>query len=186
MPYPMIYSPLYRLRSKKKLTQLLKLPSGYFNKLVNLNEQYTEFCLPKKDGKKNRYFSVPHNEAEYIQKRLFTLLERIERPEWVKAGKKGESYISNAAEHTEGKYGFKMDIAAFYDSVSFAKIRECFLKKFKMSSDIAEIMTLLVTYRRKIPTGGAASMLASYFAYEDMFIEIFDYAKGSLPLESDH
>ena len=175
---PLNQSPLFRLRNRTKLAELIGLPKNLFRKSINFDDQYIDFSKPKKHGDGLRYFSTPKGkEIALIQERLFCLLDRIERPYWVKSGQKGESYITNADAHKLNKYGMKTDISSFYESVSFSKIRDCFLDKFQMSSDLAEIMTKLVTHNRKIPTGGAASMLVAYYAYEDMFDKIHTYAE---------
>ena len=90
----------------------------------------------------------------------------------MKSGRKGESYITNAAAHQNDQYGMKSDILSFYDSVAYNKIRQFFFEKLEMSRDTAEILTRMVTYRRNLPTGGKTSMLVAYFAYQNMFDEI--------------
>lgn len=114
---------------------------------------------------------------QLIQANLFKFLNRVERPDWVKSGRKGESYITNAEAHVNSLYGMKSDISDFYGSVTYRRIRHTFFNGFRMSPDIAEILTILVTHYRRIPTGAAASMLMAYFAYEEMFQKIHEISE---------
>ena len=179
-PIPIEESQLYNLRRKTKLEALLGMPRGYLLKPIDLDNQYNEFSETKKDGVSKRSIRYPakRSELEKYQRKLFELLNQIIIPEWVKSSQKGESYITNASVHTVFPYGMKMDIASFYDSASFKRIRMCFRNVFHMDPDIAEIVARLLTYRkltsRGVPTGGAASMRLMYFAYQDMFKEIYE------------
>lgn len=170
--YPINQSPLYRLHKKSDLEQLLNLKRGVLKKEVCFDSQYSVFYIDKKDGGKRKVVNPRGRQIVNIQDRLFRYLNRIERPDWVKSGRKGDSYITNAAAHQNNKYGMKSDISSFYDSVTYSKIRRFFLEKMEMSKDTAEIVTRMVTYKRCLPTGGKTSMLVAYFAYQNMFEEI--------------
>lgn len=170
--YPINQSPLYRLRKKSDLERLLGLEPGVLKKEICLDSQYSVFYIKKKSGGERTVVNPNGKRVVQIQKSLFKYLNRIERPEWVKSGRKSESYITNAAEHVDFSYGMKSDISCFYDSVAYNRIRKFFLEKLEMPQDVAEIMTRMVTYKRHLPTGGKVSMLIAYFAYEDMFKEI--------------
>lgn len=65
-----------------------------------------------------------------------------------------------------------MDIKSFYDSVQKKYVYRLFLNKFEMSADVAGKMTELLMYQDKMPTGGAASQIVTYWAYSDMFHKI--------------
>lgn len=179
-PIPIEESQLYNLKRKTKLEALLGMPKGYLLKPINLDNLYNEFSELKKDGVSKRDYRYPakRSELEKYQRKLFTLLNQIIIPEWVKSSQKGESYITNASVHKVFSYGMKMDIDSFYDSASFKRIRMCFRNIFQMAPDIAEIVARLLTYQKKasrgVPTGGAASMRLMYFAYQDMFQEIYE------------
>ena len=175
--YPIKQSPLYRLRNKTTLAKLLGLPETLLKNRISFDEQYIEFCKPKEHGDGQRRFSSPSGKSIVrAQKRLFLYLSRIEKPLWVKSASRGESYITNAVAHRTNAYGLKTDISSFYESVTFSRIRSCYLDTFEMAPDIAEIMTILSTHRRKLPTGAPASMLVAYFAYKKMFDSIYDYS----------
>lgn len=175
--YPINQSPLYRLHKKSDLAQLLGIESGVLRNEVCFDSQYFVFYRKKSSSGKRTVAYPKGKQLVQIQKVLFKYLNRIERPEWVKSGRKGESYITNAAVHVERSYGMKSDISSFYDSVAYNRIRKLFREELEMSPDVAEIVTRMVTYKRHLPTGGKASMLIAYFAYEDMFQQIYRVAE---------
>lgn len=167
--YAIEKSPLYRLRNRRKLAELLHLEPKFFS--VSHDFEYNEFEKSKSDGE-TRYFAEPLYELKRIQRQIHKLLQRIETPEWVKAGKKNESYVTNCSMHLQAKYMRTMDISKFYDSVDCKYIYKMFSGKFRMETDIARLMTKLVTHNRKLPTGSPSSQLIIYWAYSDMFDEI--------------
>jgi len=165
--YPLEKSPLYRIRNRRKLAELLNLPKDYF---AHSHEQvYTKFSKQKPNGDGVRKFTVPQGELKVIQKRLCSLLSRIETPDWVMSGKKHRSYITNAQRHVDSSFVKTMDISRFYDSAQRGYIFKMFKDTFKMSEDISWIMTDMVTYQGSLPTGSPTSQLIIYWSYGEMF-----------------
>lgn len=174
--YPLSNSPLYRLRNRKKLAKLLCLEQSYFNK--DHSYSYRHFSEQKPNGGE-RKFADPPDRLKRIQKEINKLLQRIETPEWVKSGKKGESYITNGYYHMPSDYVRTMDISHFYDSVRRDAVYNLFSDRFKMADDIATIMTNLVLDGYTLPTGAPTSQLIAFWAYRDMFEEIHKIAEMS-------
>lgn len=168
--YPIENSPLYRLRNRRRLAEFLNLPKNYFKEKHTYC--YNEFSRPKPNGGGERHFTVPPEDLKGIQKRICNLFKRIITPEWVMSGKKSCSYITNAEAHLRHRFVKTMDISKFYDSAQQGRIYQMFSQTFKMASDIAWIMTELVTYNGTLPTGSPSSQLVIYWAYCDMFQRI--------------
>lgn len=173
--YSLQASPLYRLRNRKKLAELLELPPTFFRKEHTF--RYDEFSRPKLSGGE-RHFTVPEEALKAIQKRLCRLLTRIETPEWVTSGKKQSSYITNADKHRNSQFVKTMDISSFYDSVNRSYIYNMFKDTFLMEPDIAWLVTDLVTYNKKLPTGSPSSQVIVFWAYREMFDNISIIAKN--------
>lgn len=57
-------------------------------------------------------------------------------------------------------------------------VYQFFLKKLQTSPDVAKILTDIVTYDSGIPTGCPTSRIIAFYAYSDMFTEIFDCAQA--------
>ncbi|MFR7991363.1 MAG: reverse transcriptase family protein [Lachnospiraceae bacterium] len=167
--YPLKNSPLYGMRNRTKLALLLGLNKNYFSKIHKYT--YNCFSRPKPNGGE-RYFTEPTGELKLIQKRINRLLSRIETPNWVTSGKKQNSYVTNAQRHRNNLFVKTMDISQFYESVQRGKVYKLFRDTFKMEKDICWLMTNLVTYKGKLPTGSPTSQLIVYWAYSQMFEEI--------------
>lgn len=131
----------------------------------------------KVNGKDKRYYAVPEDELKIIQKRICKLLLRIETPDWVMTGKKHCSYINNAEKHKENAFVKTMDISQFYDSTKRSQIYRMFVDVFSMAHDVAWIMTDLVSYNDKLPTGSPSSQLVVYWIFSQMFGDIQTIAK---------
>ncbi len=167
-------SPLHRLRNKQKLAELLGLPKNYFKSIHTY--KYSEFFNDKPDGSK-RKINNPEDRLKKIQKRIFKLLNRIEKPEWVISGKKGKSYVDNAKKHQFNNNICTIDIEKFYDSTKEIYVYNFFKNTMNMSTDIATILTSLVTYEGRIPTGTPTSQLIAFLSYKDIFTKIYETCK---------
>ena len=66
--YPIEFSPLYRMRNRRKLARILKLDEKYFKQ--NHTYKYNHFSEPKSNGIGTRNFMVPEKELKSIQKRI--------------------------------------------------------------------------------------------------------------------
>ncbi len=87
--YPLNQCALYKCKSKKKLavymgTDLCEI------KMVLDTMKYHSFQIPKKNGIDMRDITSPCVTLKRTQKRILRLLERIDRPDWLMSGEKGE------------------------------------------------------------------------------------------------
>lgn len=166
---------LYKCSNKKRLEYLLLVEP---NELKSIAEYitYHSFDIPKKDGT-NRKITAPDEKLKKIQKRILILLNRVIKPDWLISSQKGKSYIDNGRTHQNSKYCLTMDIKSFYPNCSREYVYRFFIQKLKTAPDIASILTDIVTYEQKIPTGCPTSQLIAYYAYEDMFEEVNCVAK---------
>ena len=172
--YPIDRSPLYRLSNKKKLADLLGLPKNYFRTVHKY--KYSEFNQDKPDGSK-RKINNPEDKLKKIQKKLFKLLNRIEKPDWVISGKKGKSYVDNAKMHQLNDNVCTIDIEKFYDSTKEIYVYNFFKNTLNQETNIATILTNLVTYEGRIPTGTPTSQIIAFLSYKDVFIKIYELCK---------
>lgn len=167
--YPIERSKLYRLRNRRKLAEMLGLSHNFFK---NENKfKYNEFPILKANGRDYRLIQNPEPELKVIHSRLRNLLSRIETPEWVYSKKK-KSYIDNAGFHQGNRYVKTMDITRFYESIKSNYIYKMFIDEFQMEPDIARLLTNLVSYNGKLPTGSPSSPIIAFWANKKMFEEI--------------
>ncbi len=142
----MLYTecPIYGLKSKKMLRYLLKIEDSKFMK-----QDYVASLVSPYIGKtgKPRLIEPPHKELKVIQKRIKNMLGLIVVPDNVFSGIKGRSYADNAVMHTgENRRNlFKIDLTAFFPSISRETVYCFFYEDLCCSPDVAEVLTNLTT-----------------------------------------
>ena len=124
---------------------------------------------------KGRHISDPKKILKNIQGQLLKLLSRIETPTYLFSGKKRKCSIDNAKDHIPCRYMTTLDIKDFYPNCSREHVYRFFRYKLKMSDDVAWTLTDLTTFKGSLPVGSPCSQLLAYWAYRDMFDEIFLY-----------
>lgn len=173
--YPINQCALFKCNSKKRLEHLLTIEQGGL-KLVQSVIKYSSFEIDKKNSTEKRKITAPQRTLKQIQRRILYLLQYIERPEWLISGTKGKSYIDNGKYHRNASYVLTMDIEKFYDNCIRENAYRFFKDKLCTSSDVAEILTDIVTFDNGIPTGCPTSQIIAYYAYEKMFFNIKNIA----------
>ena len=174
--YDITQCALYKCRTKKRLEYLLRLDPGGL-KMIDSIIGYHKFEIDKKHSEEKREITAPDKTLKAIQRRILYLLHRVIRPEWLISGEKQKCYIDNGKAHLNGKYVLTIDIKKFYDNCTREPVYQFFVQKLKTSPDVAEILTNIITYNGGIPTGCPTSQIMAFYAYSDMFSEIFDLAK---------
>ena len=162
---------LYKCRSRKKLESILAIEQGDLRNIQSAIK-YSSFEIDKKDSSEKRTITAPKRTIKAVQARILTLIQRIERPEWLISGEKGKCYIDNGKAHIGSAYVLTIDIKKFYDNCRREYVYRFFLDKMQTAPDVAKILTDIVTYKGGIPTGCPTSQLIAYYAYEDMFKQI--------------
>lgn len=136
--------PLYGLKSKKMLRRLLRIEDSKFLK----QDYVASMVSPYIDKKgKPRLIEPPREELKIIQKRIKQMLGQIIVPSNVFSGIKGRSYADNAVMHTGEKRRnlFKIDLTAFFPSISRETVYRFFYEDLCCSPDVAEILTNFAT-----------------------------------------
>jgi RNA-directed DNA polymerase len=179
--YPLNQSPIYKLRSRKQLAELLGVTIQDLNQLAAAQDSlYKTFPkIIEKDGKaKRRDIEHPKPQLRHIQRRLVRLLDRIQPPEYLHSGFRGRSYITNALQHNCTARVAKIDIKKFFPSAYAGQVYRSFEDVFKCSPDVAAVIMRLTTAFGHIPTGGNSSTMISFFAFKPMFDEIHAFAQS--------
>lgn len=179
--YQLNQSPLFKLRSRRKLANLLGVTIQELDKIVaapdSFYEKFSKVIV--KDGKpKERFIEHPKPALRRIQKRLVHLLDRIEPPEYLHSGYRGRSYVTNALRHKCRSRVAKIDVKKFFPSAYAGYVHRSFVDIFKCSPDVAAFITKLTTLGGHFPTGGNSSTMISFFAFKPMFDEIYKLAQS--------
>lgn len=90
---------------------------------------------------------------------------------------KKRSYVDNAALHRGARAFYLLDIEDFFPSCTDKKVYWFFNKRLKCASHVAALLTKLVTFQGHLPQGSPCSPILAYFAYSDMWDEIYTIVK---------
>lgn len=171
--YPLNQSPLFKLKSKKKLLEIIGLSKAQADKLM-LDSAYKEF-----ENDAGRKIQEPIAQLKAVHKKIGVMLSRIELPPYLHSGRKKHSTLTNAKSHKQATELLKLDIHKFFPSTRAAKVYKAFVEKFEMSPDVAYVMTNLATFAGKVPTGSPISMAMAFWANRDMFDELSNLAASN-------
>jgi hypothetical protein len=96
---------------------------------------------------KDRLIESPHDNLKILQSRIKTYLGKIHVDDNVFSGIKGRSYADNAKQHVGDarRNLFKIDLTAFFPSISRETVFRFFVDDLKCSCDVAEILANLTT-----------------------------------------
>jgi hypothetical protein len=158
------------MASRKKLAALLGFDLSVLEGLAAATNNFRTFEI--KQGIKLRKVEVPKRRLERVHRKVFSLLERIEKPEYLHSGIKGRSYITNAKVHTGSVPLVKLDLKKFYPSIGGARVYRFFQQALQCSPDVAGLMTKLCIVDGHVPTGSCVSQLLAYFSAKPMFDEL--------------
>lgn len=177
LSYAINQSPLYRLKSHRKLANLLGISVPDLRKFRHSEGMYREFDLPKKVGGSRR-IENPARNLKRAQAKLARLLTRIEPPSYLYCPVKGRSYISNAAQHLNNRVVRCLDIRKYFPSTPSHRVYWFFRTRLKCEADVADTLMRLSTYRKRLPTGSPLSPFLAYFAYCDTWEKVASIANA--------
>lgn len=166
-------SPLYGIDSLNTLIILFG---------IHGEEELNKLCSVKNyniyhTGLKKRLVEAPNKRLKLIQQKFNNYLQKIETPEFVFAGRKKTNNILNAKVHIDCNDMMCTDIKKFFPSTNIKYVEQFLIKYLKMSKDIANILSKILTVNNHLPTGAPSSVLLTYWSYKDTFDTIHDFAE---------
>lgn len=174
-PYPLHQSQLYKVSSRKKLAaEVFNVDLKWLERLAHHEKNFRIFAIVQSG--KSRQVEVPKPTLERVHRRLFSLLERIEKPDYLHSGCRGRSYITNARAHAGPAPLVKLDLKKFYPSVDGARVARFFRETLNCSPDVAGLLTRLCVCENHVPTGSCVSQLLAYYAAAPMLDELYSLA----------
>jgi hypothetical protein len=167
---PLSESALYKVESRKKLANILFSSLPTIQALADQKNSYRSFEV--EHGGKQRSVERPRPALARLQRRVFQILDCIEKPDYLHSGRKSRSYITNAQVHVGWVPLVKLDIKKFYASVSSAHIYRLFHDVLRCSPDVAGLLAKLCTADGHLPIGSSSSQLLAFFSSKKMFDEL--------------
>jgi len=177
--YPLNQSPLFRLKRRAKLAQILGMSDRELRQLTrNADALYREKDRPKKNGSGLRHIEDPQRLLKQVQSSLAQLLSRIDPPDFLFCPVKGRDYIQNAAQHRGNRVIRCLDIHKYFPSTRARRVFWFFYKVLCCERDLAGTLTRLSCYREHLPTGSPLSPILSYFAHLDVWSSVAQICKA--------
>lgn len=172
-------SPLYKIQTKKKLATVLFTTIAAMRGMTDKTVAHYEYWEEEKSDGSMRPLCRPHEGLDKIQSRIAFLLSSIETPDYVHAPVPKRTYVTNAATHRNSRAFCLMDIQSFYPSCREDKVLAFFYHGMKCSLDVAVILARLCCDKGSLPQGSPSSPILSYWAYSEMWDDIYTVAKSS-------
>lgn len=170
--YPVHQSPLYKLRNKRRLAQLLGVSYVVLRAVSEgADNLYSEFSVPKKSGSL-RVVENPRRDLKKLQARLAELLGRIAPPDYLFCPVKGRCYVANAAQHRGQRVVRCLDIRKYFPSTPSRRVYWFFQSIMGCDRDVAALLARLACYKGHLPTGSPLSPIMAFFAYYDVWEQI--------------
>lgn len=175
--YPLNQSPLYGVKSKRRLYEVLLTDKQKVSWLLDHSqENYNQFSIGAPP--KTRDIEEPKPKLKEVHLRIHFLLSRIETPAYLHSGKSDKSYVTNALLHRNSAHVAKTDIKKFFPSTKEKHIRAFFSETLCCAPDVSHILVRLCLIDGHIPTGSHLSQILAFWAYKRMFDQIDEYAKS--------
>ena len=132
-------------------------------------------------SKKPRLIEAPKEELKVVQKRIKTYLGLIKVPDNIFSGVKGRSYADNAKLHTgnERRYLYKIDLTAFFPSITRNTVYRFFLEDLLCSPDIAELLTDYTTIN--LEKSNSKDLEPIYSFLKDKRVSIYNHLISGAP-----
>ncbi|CAN7362875.1 retron Ec67 family RNA-directed DNA polymerase/endonuclease [Rhizobium rhizogenes] len=145
--------------------------------------KYNSFEIKKKNGA-SRLINAPNKNLKFIQSRLSRLLYQCYfdihgKPEFpgrvISHGfQKGRdlSIYTNAVRHTGKRYVFNADLADFFPSFNFGRVRGYFIrnKHFALNETVATVIAQTACFDNVLPQGAPSSPIIS-----ELISQVLDY-----------
>lgn len=168
---------LEKLQKAQSLTDLAKLlgftPKGVSYVLYKMDavKKYRSFDIPKKSGGV-RTIHAPEPQLALLQTRLAELLyacvserKQVNARFWFASHgfHQGRTIVSNAEVHRRRRYVFNLDLADFFGTINFGRVRGFFIRDamFSLEPKVATIIAQIACHDNALPQGSPCSPVIS-------------------------
>ncbi len=147
---------LYPESNKNRKVRVKSL-TYYANPKV-AKKRYKQFAIKKKSGGK-RIIEAPIPQLSYLQHLLNAVFNVIFKPHPNAMGfVTGKSVVDNARLHIRQNYVFNIDLADFFPSVEFRRVKTVLqIKPFTLNDELAFLVANLCCYNGRLPQGAPTS-----------------------------
>jgi len=155
------------------------------------NPSYAQFYILKKSGG-YRTILAPKNNLKNIQKKLSKIFNYLYIPNNIAHGfiKKAEqiSYntLSNARAHIGKNFIWNIDITNFFSSIPTIMVADALMKSpFNFTETKAKYISLLICYKKQLPTGSPCSPIVSNIVCQNLDTTIQNWVETLNKLDAN-
>lgn len=178
---------LWRINTLEALASSLNCSANFLKYILYAyggpNNHYHSFFISKKSGGL-REICAPDEQLKWLKRKIaFMLIEQIKSTgHFSKVSHgfiKNRSIITNAARHVHKKIVLNTDIADFFDSIHFGRVKGYFEKNidFLLQENIAQALANLVCYQGRLPQGAPTSPVISNLVCSSLDYRLVKLAK---------
>jgi RNA-directed DNA polymerase len=111
----------------------------------------------------NRKISAPVKSLKIIQSKLAQVLSSVYLPRVAVHGfRKGKSILTNAEKHTNQKYVLNIDLADFFPSINFGRVRGMFIATpYNLNEKVSTVLAQICCFNNELPQGAPTSPIVS-------------------------
>lgn len=126
------------------------------------SKKYRPFEIPKASGQNRRILS-PNSELKIIQQKLNQVLQAVyEPPKTTHGFVIGRSVRSNAELHIGQRYVFNIDLADFFPSINFGRVRGLLMAPpYSLPTPAATVIAQICCFKNELPQGAPTSPIVS-------------------------
>jgi RNA-directed DNA polymerase len=133
--------------------------------------KYRTFVLPKASGGQ-RLIQAPSDDLKLLQRNVSDLLQDCTaelnaahgwKDQIAHGFKRDRSIVSNACRHRTRRWVFNLDLADFFGSINFGRVRGFFIsnKHFSLDPKVATILAQIACHENSLPQGSPCSPVVS-------------------------
>lgn len=153
----------YQLRSHRDLSSLLDLrPDQLTHYTFGRGRRYKPYHIKKRNGH-YRTIWAPASGLKAIQSKLLDVFGAVFTPrDCVHGFVATRSIATNAFPHVNKDWVLNVDLAAFFPSINFGRVRGLFMARpYNLPGRVATILARLCTFQNELPQGSPASPIVS-------------------------
>jgi len=155
------------LSAPRDIAKLLEIDYDllvYYLYKIPHEHRYCVFEIRKRRAdSSNRKISAPANSLKVIQSKLVQVLTSVYLPKVSVHGfRKGKSILTNAEKHTNQKYVLNIDLADFFPSINFGRVRGMFMATpYDLNEKVSTVLAQICCYDNELPQGAPTSPIVS-------------------------
>jgi len=135
----------------------------YLYKIPDEN-RYRVFNIRKRGADSSyRTISAPAKSLKIIQTKLAQVLSSVYLPKVAVHGfRRGKSILTNAEVHTNQRYVLNIDLANFFPSINFGRVRGMFMATpYNLNEKVSTVLAQICCFNNELPQGAPTSPIVS-------------------------